>query len=459
MTECVVPRIVIGGVSSGAGKTVLSIGLMQSFKRRGLSVAPFKIGPDFIDPMFHRAVVGGPSRNLDSFLMNRQDILESFDRGCRGGDIAVGEGVMGLFDSVDATSEVGSTAEVAKSLRAPVILSVNVAKTARSAAAVVQGFRDFDSELNLAGVVLNMVGSKRHRDKVTEAVEQLTGVEVVGALPKTKELHLPERHLGLVPVHELKSDFQALTSVVEEYVDVERIIEIAGSAEPLALAETLRESSTPEKTRVGVFLDDAFRFYYADTLSQLETGANLIFIDSLRNKKLPAIDSLYIGGGFPEVYASKLEKNKGFRNSVYDFCATGGRVYGECGGLMYLGESISTDAGEFEMTGFLPLETVMQKRYVGMGYVINQAACDSLLAGRGEVIRGHVFHHSKARLTGKADFAFKTLRGSGITEDRDGMIRENVLASYMHVHPLGCKGFIDGLINPPPDSEIKKQDQ
>ncbi len=445
MTGRCFPRIVVGGVSSGAGKTVLSIGLMHGFKERGLSVAPFKVGPDFIDPMFHRASTQRLSRNLDSFLMNRQDILESFARGCRSADIAVVEGVMGLFDSIDATSEVGSTAEVAKILSAPVILSVNVAKTARSAAAVVRGFRDFDSELNLAGVVLNSVGSKRHREKVTEAVEQLTGVEVLGVLPKTDDLHLPERHLGLVPVHELKSDFQALAGVVEENVDVDRIIEIAGSAGPMDISESEPQACERTKAKVGVVFDNAFRFYYAESLSRIEARAELVYIDALHDKKLPRVDSLYIGGGFPEVYASSLEKNTGFRSSVYDFCAAGGRVYGECGGLMYLGESISTDAGEFEMTGFLPLETEMQKRYVGMGYVINQAICNSLLAGKGDIIRGHVFHHSQARLTGKADFAFKTLRGRGIDGARDGVMKKNVLAGYMHVHPLSCPNILSAL--------------
>ena len=455
MTGNVVPRVIVGGVSSGAGKTVLSIGLMGALKKQSHIVAPFKVGPDFIDPMFHKAACERASRNLDSYMIDKSGLLESFNRGCKGADIAIIEGVMGLFDSSEGTSEKGSTAEVAKMLGAPVILSVNVSKTARSAAAVVQGFKNFDPDLNLAGVILNMVGSNRHKTKVTEAVEKHAGVEVLGALPRNNTLHLPERHLGLVPIHEIENDVAAISSFVEEHVDIGHIVEIAGSANELENVQPHSTSAEKTGAKVGVMYDSAFRFYYAETLGQLETRAELVYIDALKDKKLPTLDTLYIGGGFPEVYASELESNKSLRNSVYDFCAAGGRVYGECGGLMYLGEKIVSDECEFEMTGFLPINTVMQQRYVGMGYVLNRAAVDNLLGKKGDVIVGHEFHHSQAQVTGRAKFAFKTERGNGIADGCDGMIRENVLAGYMHVHPLGCRRFIEGVVQPRDSKKIR----
>ncbi|MFQ5887216.1 MAG: cobyrinate a,c-diamide synthase [Candidatus Hydrothermarchaeales archaeon] len=447
MTELKIPRIVIGGTSSGAGKTVFSIGLMRALKTRGMEVAPFKVGPDYIDPMYHKAAVGRPSRNLDGFMMNASVVLKSFARGYEGADIAVVEGVMGLFDSHDSVDEKGSTAQIAKILGAPVILVADVERIARTAAAFAHGFKSFDENLNIAGVVLNRVGSTRHKRKVKTAIERLAGLEVVGALPKDALLHVPERHLGLVPIHEVDEDIATLASFVEEHVDLGRILEIAKTADRVRLPEKREIQNKRSGKRIGVVYDSAFRFYYAETLSQISSMATPVFIDALEDKKLPEVDVLYIGGGFPEVFVRELEKNTSLRNDIYEFCASGNKVYGECGGLMYLGKKIVTKEGEFEMVGFLPITTEMQNKYVGMGYTINHVEKDNPLSRRGEVIVGHEFHHSRVKLNGKAEFVYRTERGVGIDGKHDGIMKNNVLASYMHVHPLGYRDMVKNLIS------------
>lgn len=446
MAELKIPRIVIGGTSSGAGKTVFSIGLMRALKAHGMEVAPFKVGPDYIDPMYHNVATERSSRNLDGFMMNPSAVLESFALGCKEADIAVVEGVMGLFDSHDSVDEKGSTAQIAKILDAPVILVTDVERIARTAAAFAHGFKSFDENLNIAGVVLNRVGSARHMGKVKTAIERLGGLEVVGALPKDASLHLPERHLGLVPIHEVDEDIATLASFVEAHVDLGRILEIAKTAAKVRLPEGKEIHNERSGKRVGVVYDNAFRFYYTETLSQISSMATPVFIDAVDDKRLPEVDVLYIGGGFPEVFARELEKNTSLRSDIYEFCASGNKVYGECGGLMYLGEKTVTKEGEFEMVGFLSITTEMQDRYVGMGYTVNHVGKDNPLSRKGEVIVGHEFHHSRVKLNGEVEFAYRTERGVGIDGKHDGIMKANVLASYMHIHPLGYRDMVKNLI-------------
>jgi cobyrinic acid a,c-diamide synthase len=446
MAKYSIPRIVIGGVSSGSGKTMFSIGLMQALKNRGMEVAPFKVGPDYIDPMYHNAATEKKSRNLDGFMMSTLSILESFAIGCDNADIAVIEGVMGLFDSHDGVEERGSTAQVAKILESPVILIADVTKIARSAAALVNGFKTFDPELKVAGVVLNKTGSERHKDKVTRAVEKFTNLEVVGAIPKDPSLHVPERHLGLFPAHEVDKDIESLASIIEANINLKRVVEIAESTVKITRPEKKESGRKSTEKKVGILYDDAFRFYYPETLRQLSESATPVFIDAIKDRTLSAVDVLYIGGGFPEVFTSELEKNDSLRNEIYDFCASGNKVYGECGGLMYLGETIITKEGEFEMVGFLPLTTEMQDGYVGMGYVENLVLRNNPLSRKGERIIGHEFHHSRVTLKEKVDFVYKTMRGRGIDGQHDGVVKNNVLASYMHIHPLGYRNMIKNLL-------------
>lgn len=442
-----VPGVVIGGVSSGVGKTLVAIGLMNAYSDRGFKVAPFKVGPDYIDPMFHRAATGNSSRNLDSYIMGREGVRRSYLQGIKDADIAIIEGVMGLYDSHDAIDDVGSTADIAKTIKAPVVLVVDVARVARSAGAMVKGFKDFDRELDFRAVILNKVGSDRHFMKVKTAVEKLANVEVVGALRKDSSLHIPERHLGLIPFHELENDISLVGKAVSDNVDLDRILEIARDAKNISAARSVKEVIGKSKLKVGVIFDSAFRFYYPETLEGFQSSGIIHYIDSLKDSKLPEIDLLYIGGGFPEVFSRELEKNASIRNSIHDFCAGGGHVYAECGGLMYLGGSIITDKEEYEMVGFLPISTEMQSKHVGMGYTKNLALKDNLLCKKGETIVGHEFHHSNVIFKGKVDYAFKTLRGRGVDGEHDGILKENVLASYMHVHPLGYSNMTTNLLS------------
>jgi len=451
-----IPRILIASAGSRSGKTVLSAALMRILSRKGYKVAPFKVGPDFIDPSYHQAALNLslPSRNLDSFLMKRKDIVQSFSGACHenSADIAVIEGVMGLYDSYDALHEEGSTAHVAKILKAPVLLICDVERIARSAGAIVLGCREFDREVSIKGVVLNRVGSARHEEKARSSVEKFAGIKVVGAVKKDASLHVPERHLGLIPAYELNKELDSLSSAVEKYIDVEKIIEIANSAPAIEVKKpkfrmTIKKQKL-KKTKIGIVYDNVFRFYYPETIEQLSERAEVTFIDSMKDKKLPDIDVLYIGGGFPEVFAEKLEKNKQLRSRIYDFCESGKKVYAECGGLLYLGKSIVTKEGEeFEMVGFLPIKTEMQERYVGLGYVKNIVIKNNPMSRKGEALLGHEFHHSKVTLTRKAEFVYKTERGLGIANGKDGMLIKSTLASYMHLHPLSYKNMIKNLVS------------
>ncbi|WP_290723804.1 cobyrinate a,c-diamide synthase [Archaeoglobus sp.] len=438
-----IPRVVIAGTSSKVGKTMISIGLMRLLVSRGYKVQPYKVGPDFIDPGFHHLATGRYSRNLDSFMLSRQAILETFVRNFKGADIAIIEGKTGLYDSSDAINEKGSVAEVSKILKAPVVLVANVERLNRTAAAIMLGYKLFDPDVRLEGAILNRVGSERHAGKVKKAVEKLAGIRVLGVVPR-KKVKMPYRHLGLVTAYEREDMDELLDSIaeiVEKHVDVDAILEIAEKAPPL---DAVLDESEPEKkkhVRIGVFRDQVFSFYYQDNLDELSKYAELVFLNSLEDKKLPDVDALYIGGGFPEVYANELEKNKKLRGEIYEFCQSGKPVYAECGGLMYLGESLETSEGEFEMVGFLPLKTKMYEKFQAQGYSIYRASKPCIIARRNQKIVGHEFHYSKPTLTGKADFAFRVERGFGIDGGRDGIMKENTIGCYIHVHFLSDRSI------------------
>lgn len=448
------PRIILGGTSSRAGKTLVSIGLMRALRSRGYKVQPFKIGPDFIDPSYHKFATGMPSRNLDSYMMKNRDIVEVFQRNGKNADIAVIEGVMGLYDSHDAMDEKGSTAEVAKILKAPVIIIANVERISRTAAAFVLGYKLFDKAVDIKGVILNRVGSEKHAQKARLAVEKLARMEVVGVMPRSESARIPERHLGLVPAYEMKAVeklFDFLAEFIETYVDVDRILEIANAASelPEVKENALYHPKNNYGVRLGVMRDKAFTFYYEDTLDAFAaSGAKLIYINSFKDKKLPDIDALYIGGGFPEIFADALERNKKLREHIFNFCESGKPVYAECGGLMYLGEKLLNKKNEeYEMVGFLPITTRMQDKFQALGYVRNVVARDNPLSKKNDVLIGHEFHHSKVELNGKVKYAYKTMRGRGIDGKCDGILLKNTLASYMHLHVLSypkmVKNFLD----------------
>ncbi len=445
-----IPRIVIAGIRSKIGKTMVSIGLMRALKNRGYVVQPYKVGPDFIDPSFHLFATGRHSRNLDDFMLTRADLIETFERNFRGADIAIIEGKTGLYDSHDGVHELGSTAHVAKILKAPVILIADVERINRSIAAILVGYKMFDRNVDIRGVILNRIGNPRHERKVKMAVEMLAKLEVLGSIPRLSNVNMPYRHLGLIPAYEREEVdvlFDKLAEIVERYVNVDRLIDIAHSAPELKTVYEhpifLKDNS---KVTVGVIRDKAFSFYYQDNIDALSARAKVMIIDSLKDKRLPKVDALYIGGGFPEVFAEDLERNRSLRRNVYDFCDSGKPVYAECGGLMFLGESLEWKGEEYEMVGFLPFRTKMHKRFQALGYCIYRTIKSNVVSVKGDTLRGHEFHYSEVIPTGRLEFAFKVLRGKGVDGEHDGVIKENTLANYIHLHVLSHPSMVHRLI-------------
>ena len=449
-----IPRILISGTSSRAGKTVISIGLMRALRNRGYRVAPFKVGPDFIDPSYHLFATGRVSRNLDGYMMSDEAILETFVRNSKGADIAVIEGTMGLYDSHNAVDARGSTAEVSKVIKAPVILVANVERISRTAAAFVLGYRLFDQDVNLAGAVLNRVGNPRHAYKARTAVEVLTKMRVFGTVPRNSGIEIPERHLGLIPAYEkerVEQLFDTLASLVEEHIDVDGIVEVARKAPALDEAPPNPLFAKPKEPKLvlGVARDIAFTFYYQDNLDAFAAqGAKLVPIDMLHDSALPGdIDALYIGGGFPEIMAEQLERNRSLRQSVYDFCSSGRPCYAECGGLMYLGQSINTRSNhEYEMVGYLPISTRMKAKFQALGYVKNLAIRNNPISRRGDLLVGHEFHYSRLEAHKKLTFAYRVERGKGVDGTHDGIVKDNTLANYMHVHVLSYPQMVNNFL-------------
>jgi cobyrinic acid a,c-diamide synthase len=356
-----------------SGKTIVSLALMYGLQRRGLRVAPFKVGPDYIDPTYHAAATGRPSGNLDVVLMGERGVAERFLKYSAGADIAVIEGVLGLYDSVDGVSELGSTAQVAKLLRAPVVLVLNGERVNRTLRAVVRGLKSFDPAVQISAVILTNV-TERQAAKLAKFLPE-EGVEVLGAVPKNSKIAeaFSYRHLGLTPVPE-RGDKTAVIDVIEKYVlphiDLDRVMEVAKSAGDLPWADAPQpDPAEGGGYRIGIFFDRAFTFYYPEVFEAAKSLGSVQFIDSLSHSSLPDVDVLFIGGGFPEVFAADLSRNKPLFASLRRYVERGGRLYAECGGLMYLTSSIVIDGEEYEMAGLIDAVTVMLKRPVGKGYV------------------------------------------------------------------------------------------
>ncbi len=434
------PRIVIAGVTSGVGKTTISLGIMGSLVRRGLKVQPFKVGPDYIDPTYHAAVAGVASRNLDSWMLNEDTVLRTFIRAMRDADMAVIEGVMGLFDGRYGERNSGSTAHVARILNAPVVLVVDVAKMAQSAAAVVLGCKSYDPAIDIAGVILNNIGSERHLRMVEQAILECCGVPVLGGLPKSPELSLPERHLGLVPTQEgivSKPILDGVVDLVASCVDIDAMLRVARSAQPLSPpSETeVPKLESHHRVRLAVAMDEAFSFYYPDNLDLLhDIGAEIVPFSPINDHDLPPdVDGVYIGGGFPEVYSKELSQNIGMKASIAGAAAGGIPVYAECGGLMYLSNGITDFEGrQFPMVGLVPGWCTMQKKRVSLGYLTVEAAKDNILMPAGTQVRGHEFHWSAMEGERSADgIAYSVIDQPPRVE---GYAQRNILASYLHIH-------------------------
>lgn len=437
--------IVVAGTTSGVGKTTAATGMMGALRRRKLRVQPFKTGPDYIDPTYHTWATGEVSRNLDTWMLSPAAVIELFRRAAAGKDIAVIEGVMGLYDGRSATSEEGSTAELAKLLGAPVLLVVDSRKGARSLAAMVAGYRSFDASLQLGGVILNGIGSDRHLKLCREAIEHYTGVEVVGHLPRRDNLSLPERHLGLVPTVEgpVEEDFlERLVAQCEATFNLPQVLRLAErAAVPEAEPVLFPPAPQPAVTRIAVARDSAFSFYYQDSLDLLEArGAGLAPFSPLRDWSLPpGVSGLYIGGGFPELYAAELAENRSLRDAVREAAGRGMPVYAECGGLMYLGQSLRDMEGrEYPMAGAIPVSSRIDSPRLSLGYRTVEALNDNPVLRRGETVRGHEFHWSVLGDGAGAGNAYRVLGKDGGESRREGFRERNLLASYIHLH-LGSR--------------------
>jgi cobyrinic acid a,c-diamide synthase len=448
------PRgLVVAGLSGGSGKSVVAVGLTAALARRGLRLAPFKKGPDYIDSGWLQLAAGRPCYNLDPYLMSKAALNSSFAQHSRRADVVLIEGNRGLYDGVDPSGTY-STAELAILLKLPVLLVVDCTKTTRTVAAMVLGCQHLDPQLDLRGVVLNRIGSARHERIVRQAVEQYTGVPVLGALPRLAKDVFPQRHLGVTPCPEhagAEAAVATLAEWAEDHLDIEGVCRIM--AEIMLPPEEMKVAPVRENTgrpvRIGILRDAAFQFYYPDNLQALATeGAELIEIDALRTMELPEVEALYIGGGFPETSVRQLAANTRFRNSLKGQADSGLPIYAECGGLIYLGESMVLEGEEYPLAGIFPITFGLEQKPQAHGYTILEAVKANPYYQLGAEIRGHEFRYSKvlAWRGETEELAFEVKRGKGFIDGRDGLLHHKVLALYTHVHAVGTPQWAAALV-------------
>ncbi|MBP8297675.1 MAG: hydrogenobyrinic acid a,c-diamide synthase (glutamine-hydrolyzing) [Burkholderiales bacterium] len=448
------PRLLISAAHKSSGKTTVSVGLCAALAGRGLAVQAFKKGPDYIDPMWLGQACGRDCRNLDPFLMEDEEILALFRRHAAGAGISIVEGNKGLYDGL-ALDGSNSNAALAHVLGLPVVLVIDARGMTRGVAPLILGYQAFDRGLRIAGVILNNLGGTRHEAKLRAVIEHYTDVPVLGAIGCDARLDIGERHLGLVPNRELGDAARRIADIgsrITAQVDLDRVIAIAGSALPLAPASPLVPAARPSRSaararqqavRIGVARDQAFGFYYPDDLDALRAaGAELVDIDTLHDLRLPPLDGLFIGGGFPEVFMDELEANAGLRAQIRDAIEGGLPVYAECGGLMYLARSLTWKGRTCLMVGALPGDAVMHDKPVGRGYVrlaeTGRGPWSAGVDGPAAELRGHEFHYSSLDNLGPdVEFAYRVLRGHGIDGEHDGIVHRNVLASYSHLRSVG----------------------
>jgi cobyrinic acid a,c-diamide synthase len=475
--------VVIAALRGGSGKTIFSVGIIAALCRQGLTVAPFKKGPDYIDAGWLALAAGRPCYNLDTFLVDPRNIIRSFQTHADQADLSVIEGNRGLFDCIDTGGET-STAELAKLLGLPLILCIDGTKTTRTMAAVVSGCKAFDPDLQLKGVVLNRVAGARHERILRDSIEYYCGIPVLGAIPKQRAQRFPERHMGLVPTFEHDWAQEAVAFIcdlAQKHLDLAAIravaegthqwvrqdtparvcVDLRFDTPPAATVSPETISSTapanpigpltkdPERPRIGIMRDSAFQFYYPENLEALQAaGADLVYTSPLTEKELPPIDGLYIGGGFPETHARQLSENQTYAERIRRLSASGLPVYAECGGLMYLGRSLVLPEGRFAMAGVLPVVFGFSKKPQGHGYTIIRVDRDNPYFKVGTLLKGHEFHYSTVEQieAEQTDMAFVMQRGNGIIAGRDGLCLNNVLATYTHIHALGTPEWAPALV-------------
>ncbi len=460
---------VIAGTGSGSGKTTLSLGIMAYLAGSGYRVAPFKVGPDFIDPGHHTSLTGVVSRNLDSWMLSRAYNKKNFAMRCMDVDIAVVEGVMGLFDGYSGTSEAGSTAQMAKWLDLPVLLVVDARSMARSAAAIVQGFENFDPDLKFAGVIFSKTGSARHYEYLKEAVADTCRMKCLGHMPRNEKLIMPERHLGLVTSDEHIIAPDTITALVKMIDQNTGIVDMMKSLPEIVFSgwddreETGIENISSAGIRIAVARDKAFCFYYQENIEALEEeGARIITFSPMNDKELPQnIHGIYLGGGYPELFAKNLSQNTYMLNEIREKSIKGLPVYGECGGFMYLCTNIIDMDGSrsFPMAGCFPFTAAMSGKMKALGYREITLARDTIIGNKGDILRGHEFHYSalhnysatgqlncKDPVNGVFDDIYNMTKRDGQEADVKGFQCRNTLGSYVHVHfgsmPEAAKAFV-----------------
>jgi cobyrinic acid a,c-diamide synthase len=448
------PRVVVAGLRGGSGKTTLALGLIAAWRQRAGEVVPFKKGPDYIDAGWLSLAAGQTCYNLDPYMMSGEQILDSFGQHTQQAKGAVIEGNRGLFDGMDAEGSC-STAELAKLLDAPVLLVIDATMVTRTAAAAVLGCQHLDPEVPIQGVILNRVAGPRHEEMLRTTIERYCRIPVVGAIPKLKGDDFPERHMGLVTTLEHPEARQAILDriqIVERYLDLEMVIDIANQAPPLSwqpIGDADRISKAYRQPVIGVIRDSAFQFYYPENLEALEKrGAKLVAVNALRDKALPPLDALYIGGGFPETHAEQLAANRRFRESLRSAIEAGLPVYAECGGLMYLGGNLHIEEDTYPMVKALPMDFLLEKRPQGHGYTRLEVVEENPFYPVGITLKGHEFHYSRVinHDLHQTSLAFAMRRGTGILDEKDGVCYRNVLATYSHVHAIGTPAWAEGLV-------------
>ncbi|QJB56601.1 cobyrinate a,c-diamide synthase [Pseudodesulfovibrio sp. zrk46] len=453
------PRFILAGLSGGTGKTIVSLALTRAFKRRGLAVAPFKKGPDYIDAKWLGIAAGRNCSNLDPYFHTDEVIRSLFWHKSEGLDIAIIEGNRGLFDGKDEHGSC-STAELSRQLDAPVILTIDCTKMTRTVAAVIQGCTMFEPGLKLAGVILNRTAGQRHRSVLKKSIETHTDVPVLGMLPKISQNPIPERHMGLMSDQEYDgSDYgdeqkalDSLAEMAEEWLDLDAIEKVARTASDFGAVPPPVYSGEPaeKQVRIGYVHDAALWFYYPENLEALEhAGAELVRLSILSDEPWPEIDGLYLGGGFPEVFAERIAANKGVLSQIKSLSDAGKPIYAECGGFMVLCDTLEYEGRNYPMAGVFPVGTTFCPKPQGLGYTEAVADKDTVFYPKGTTVLGHEFHYSVcvAESDLNAEFAMKMARGKGILNGRDGLLSKNTFAGYNHIHALAVPGWAERFVS------------
>ncbi len=453
------PRVVIAGLYGEGGKTTVATGVMGAFKKKGLKVQPFKVGPDYIDASYHNAVTDRSSRHLDPWLTSPQAVLEIFEKACQDADVAVIEGFMGLFDGItreiEGIQNFGSTAQIAQILKANVVLALDVTGMRINAATVVHGFKSFNKKVKVKGVILNNVRSQQQAEWMKQIIESATEVPVFGVIPYSEEIFLPTRLGGLIPIPEkptLKTTLSKLVDYVGERLDVDKVLEVAKDAEELPNVTNIvfPSKAREKKVRLGLAFDEAFNFYYPTNIDLLKAyGAETVFFSPLHDKELPPnLDGLYLPGGFPDATAEQLARNESMRKSIKKAAENGMPIYSEHGGSLYLTKSITNLEGSvFPMVGALPGKALMEKKLQALDSTLMETINDNLLNRKGSIVHGHEYHFSKiVEVPRDARFAFKMCIGKGIDGKHEGWMENNVMALHGHLNFGFSREFAENLV-------------